>query len=1223
MVLDVITSTAFHPVAEVLSQTIEAIIEAVVAAKDVCIEKDSFAELASFLHRIVPILKELNKKNASNSEGLSDYLDILSREVKAAKGLIMECRKKNRVYLLLKCRSIARRIENITREISRALSLVPFSSLDVSSSVIEDINQLCANMRTAQFNAAIAEEEILERIESGIQERNVDRSYANKLLVSIAEAVGIPTEQSALKKEFAEFKSEIENALLRKDQAEAIQLDQIIALLERADATSSSEEKEIKYLTKRNSLGSQPLEPLQPFVCPITREVMVDPVETSSGHTFDRSAIEKWLSDGNNLCPLTMLPLETSALRPNKTLRQSIEEWKDRNTMIAIASMKPKLLSDKEEEVLNCLEELVDLSQQRDIHREWVVLEGYIPSLIQLLGKRDRDIRNRVLVILLVLAKDSDEAKCWRPDYLPFIRLKGCEEIANVGERYLVSESRGDQLPFVSLDQCVIPMLCTRLGQEFDIDQLWFAQGFGRLLLSLSVLRSATYCHERIFKVDNAIESIVRSLGRRIAERKLAVALLLELSKNKFLQDCIGKVQGCILLLVTMSSSDNNQAARDARELLENLSFSDENVVQMAKANYFKPLLQRLSSGNTGSDAIRIALCYQHIEELESQGRTTAQICDLHQLGEPHYADMGPAHGVLAWSHKQQTQFLWVILPDSVAGGDWETKIPVEIFEGTKERGLSSSLFLGNLSSKLINSEVIEQQLKADYVFVAYNNAINCNTNGSEDVKMTMAKTLAEMELTDSNKSSLFEEGALDSLLHLLSYGDVKIKEVAAKALQNLSSLPKNGSQMLRQGAEALLLDILCRHTSSQTLRELIAATIMHLAMSTAAPNSSETPFLLLESEGDTDRLFSLINHTGPLEQQSILQAFHAMCLSPSATNVKSKLRQCSALQILVQLCEIDSMNVRANAVKLLFCLTEDGDEATISEHVGQKSIETLIRIIRTSNDEEEIASSLGIISNLPQTVQIMEWLLSAGGLQIVISHVLHEKHNSLHKSQLVENATGALCRFTDPRNQQLQKKAAEAGIIPKLVQLLESGTRLTKRRAAISLAQFCESSLVLSQPIPKHKRFWCFSAPPEAGCPVHQGICTVESSFCLVEAGAVVPLARLLEDPDHGSCEAALDALLTFIVGERLQTGSKVLAEANALLPMIKLLAIPSPKLQEKVLMSLERIFQLVEFRQKYGPAAQMPLVDLTQRGNSGMKSLAAKVLAQLNVLHDESSYF
>lgn len=98
-------------------------------------------------------------------------------------------------------------------------------------------------------------------------------------------------------------------------------------------------------------------------------------------------------------------------------------------------------------------------------------------------------------------------------------------------------------------------------------------------------------------EVDNAIESIVRSLGRRSEERKSSVALLLELSKNNMVRGSIGKVQGCILLLVTTSNNDSNQAANDAKELLENLSFLDENVVQMAKANYFKPLLRQLDSG--------------------------------------------------------------------------------------------------------------------------------------------------------------------------------------------------------------------------------------------------------------------------------------------------------------------------------------------------------------------------------------------------------------------------------------------------------------------------------------------------------------------------------------------------------------------------------------------------------------------------------------------------
>lgn len=46
-----------------------------------------------------------------------------------------------------------------------------------------------------------------------------------------------------------------------------------------------------------------------------------------------------------------------------------------------------------------------------------------------------------------------------------------------------------------------------------------------------------------------------------------------------------------------MSNGDDNQAARDATEVLDNLSYSDQNVILMAKANYFKHLLQRLSTG--------------------------------------------------------------------------------------------------------------------------------------------------------------------------------------------------------------------------------------------------------------------------------------------------------------------------------------------------------------------------------------------------------------------------------------------------------------------------------------------------------------------------------------------------------------------------------------------------------------------------------------------------
>ncbi|KAJ0444502.1 putative U box domain, armadillo-like helical, Zinc finger, RING/FYVE/PHD-type [Helianthus annuus] len=1006
--MEVITSTSSVAASEFISQTIELSLELAFEAKKVFVEKESFAELASYVDRIVPLLKELNKKDTSDAE--NSFVEILNQQVKIAKQLTTECSQKNRVYLLVNCRSIAKRIKEITREISRALSLIPFAQLGVSESMKRDLGQLCDVMQSVEFKTAVADEMILEKIESGIQERNVDRTYANNLLVSIAQALGISTERSSLKKEFEDFKSEIENAQLRKDQAEAIQMDQIIALLERADATCSPEEKERKYLNKRTSLGSQPLEPLQSFYCPITREVMVDPVETASGHTFERAAIEKWLADGSNFCPLTMIPLDKSSLRPNKTLKQSIEEWKDRNTMITIASMKPKLSKpENEEDVVFCLDELQKLCEERGVHREWIVLENYIPTLVELLGGKSREIRTRTLVLLCILAKDSDDAK------------------------------------------------------------------------------------DRIAKVNGVIESIVRSLGRRISEGKLAVELLLELSQNDTLKNHIGMVQGCILLLVTMSNSDDTQAATRAHELLAQLSFSDQNIIQMAKANYFTHLLHRLSSG-------------------------------------------------------------------------------------------------------------------------------------SEEVKMCMVTTLAEMELTDHNKSSLFENGALDSLLHLVSQGTSRMKETAAKALRNLSSLPKNSIQIIRNGSVNSLVNLLYNHTSSHCLQDELAAIIMHLAMSTMSQNYNGPPVSLFESDGDIDSLFSFIVCTRPLVQECLLRSFYAMCHSPLAVTVKTKLRQNPGnIKSLVQLCENENQKVRANAVKLFCCLTEDGDDKEIIDRMGLQSIETLIKIIKSPLDEEEISSAMGVLSNLTQSSQLTESLLKAEGLPVISSCLRDGMKNRPHKKQLIENTVGSLCHFTIPTNQSSQKKVAETGVIPLLVQLLELGTSLTKRKASISLGQLSKNSFELTHPIPRSLGgiFKCFSSQSESACPVHQGICTVETSFCLVEADAVSPLVRLLGDSDLNVCEASLDALLTLIEAERLQYGSKVLAEANAMHPIIKLLNCPSSSLQEKVLIALERIFRVLDLKQKYGNLAQMPLVDLTQRGNNRTKSLAAQILGQLNVLHDQSSYF
>ncbi|KAL4555783.1 hypothetical protein LXL04_038411 [Taraxacum kok-saghyz] len=63
------------------------------------------------------------------------------------------------------------------------------------------------------------------------------------------------------------------------------------------------------------------------FRCPISLELMRDPVIVGTGQTYDRPSIESWVATGNTTCPVTRLPLTDFTLIPNHTLRRLIQEW--------------------------------------------------------------------------------------------------------------------------------------------------------------------------------------------------------------------------------------------------------------------------------------------------------------------------------------------------------------------------------------------------------------------------------------------------------------------------------------------------------------------------------------------------------------------------------------------------------------------------------------------------------------------------------------------------------------------------------------------------------------------------------------------------------------------------------------------------------------------------------------------------------------------------------
>ena len=71
------------------------------------------------------------------------------------------------------------------------------------------------------------------------------------------------------------------------------------------------------------------------FKCPITHEVMEDPVRTVDGRVYERPAIEEWFRRGHETSPLTNARLPSLQLTTDHAFRGAIDEYLARRPEIA------------------------------------------------------------------------------------------------------------------------------------------------------------------------------------------------------------------------------------------------------------------------------------------------------------------------------------------------------------------------------------------------------------------------------------------------------------------------------------------------------------------------------------------------------------------------------------------------------------------------------------------------------------------------------------------------------------------------------------------------------------------------------------------------------------------------------------------------------------------------------------------------------------------------
>jgi hypothetical protein len=158
------------------------------------------------------------------------------------------------------------------------------------------------------------------------------------------------------------------------------------------------------------------------FICPLSKQVMQDPVSLENGQTFERSAITQWFQEQERSkkgggggegprCPVTGELLSSASLRPSNALRSAIEEWIARTDAARIDNARALLASSTFlDDCLIAMNDLRELCAKNKINQRRIRLAGVIPVIAEQL-RGGEESRVMALSTLRTIANDDHENK--------------------------------------------------------------------------------------------------------------------------------------------------------------------------------------------------------------------------------------------------------------------------------------------------------------------------------------------------------------------------------------------------------------------------------------------------------------------------------------------------------------------------------------------------------------------------------------------------------------------------------------------------------------------------------------------------------------------------------------------------------------------------------------------------------------------------------------------
>ncbi|EEF34080.1 U-box domain-containing protein 1 [Ricinus communis] len=543
---------------------------------------------------------------------LTELLSVIKR----VKFLIQGCKDGSCLWSLVQTELVSNQFYVLVKEMGRALDILPLSLLNLTADTREQVELL--HKQAKRVDLLIDPKELQRREEllqimawnNGKISKNkgfIDTDKVKEVFSSIGLRSSLDYDEEILKLGVEAQKqagtgglivvSNINNlmSVLAYSKSMIFSDDEIKKIKE--DFKQQSASANNRNFDVSSSSHSEILNVPDEFRCPISLDLMKDPVIVASGHTYDRNSIAQWINEGYHTCPKSGQRLIHMALIPNYALKSLVHQWCQDNNI-----------------------PLVDYSYS---------------STTDQLGRSDskKKIYDRAVDHISATKAASDAVKM-TAEFLVGKLAMGSPEIQRQAayELRLLAKTGMDNRRIIA-EAGAIPFLVILLSSKDPRIQ----ENAVTALLNLSIFDN----NKILIMAAGAIDSIVNVLesGNTMEARENAAAAIFSLS---MLNDCkvtIGACPRAIPALVRLLKEGTTAGKRDAASALFNLAVYNGNKASVVLAGAVPLLIGLLTDDKAGitDDALAVLSlllgCAEGLEEIRKSRVLVPLLIDLLRFG--------------------------------------------------------------------------------------------------------------------------------------------------------------------------------------------------------------------------------------------------------------------------------------------------------------------------------------------------------------------------------------------------------------------------------------------------------------------------------------------------------------------------------------------------------------------------------------------------------------